>query len=161
MAIQGRPGRHSKLSGKMVWDVDPSPLLERLKLGIRNKIVKKALGKGAAVLRKAVRQVSPVDKKVLRPSIGIKIPPRRNKPIMYAVIGARSKYQKQVGIRVRGKNAGKPIIRKPAKYLHLVDQGTVKIKPRMFMDQALRAKWPESREIMRDVLAEEIVRYFV
>jgi len=50
-----KPGREGPLTGKLVWHVEPSRLLDRLKLGIRNKIVRKALGKGSAVLRKAIR----------------------------------------------------------------------------------------------------------
>lgn len=160
MKFSGRPGRHASVAGQLVWNREPSKLLEQLKVGINNRIIKKAITKGGAIVRKAVRQLSPVDKKVLKPSIGTKIYKKRGRPIVKAIVGARSKYQKIVGVRVRGKNKGQQIIRKPAHYLHLVDQGTKKLQARAFMTKAMTQSWPAAKDKMREVIEEEVVRYF-
>lgn len=85
----------------------------------------------------------------------------KKKDKFVGVVGPRSKWEKTLGVRTRGKNKGKPIIHKPGKILHLLERGFRtrgggRFQGLHFMEMAFRKDWGRAKAEMMRVLEEEI-----
>jgi HK97 gp10 family phage protein len=93
--------------------------LNRLRRGLRNRILRKALRRGSKPMVQAVRALAPTDTRELRRSIGTRSRTYRRGGVIVFVIGPRNRPSMQVP-----KGGVKPRRYNPAYYAHLVELGT-------------------------------------
>ena len=103
--------------------------LNKLPIELQRTTETVALRAGAKPILTAAKSnaKSSEDEGLLIKSLGVNVRKGRSgatKGIYTARIGARKGFRKVIGTRSRGKNAGKPIYKDPAKYSHLVELGT-------------------------------------
>lgn len=164
----GRSASAFKVKGRFLWFGNPVGKLERLKNSIQKRILLKATRKGTAIYRQFLKK-APTPKRTgklggsLRRAMFAKAyrPKRTAKAI--GVTGPKSKFQKEMGVRKRGKNKGKPIIHKPGKIMHLVERGFTtrngrNIPGQGFMKQAFKSHWRKVRDEMWRIIGEEVTK---
>lgn len=115
----------------------------------------KGVKAGAKLVQEAEKARAPKQSGALKQAIGIKSQKgTRGKTAAYAIIGARVKVRKQVR---RGRSKKKTLA-VPAKYLHLVDQGTKYIRGRRFAQAAFGATKQQAIAAAGKVIGAEVQR---
>ncbi len=76
--------------------------------------------------------------------------------VVVGIIGARSGFNRVVGVRVRGKNIGKAINADPIYYGHLVEFGTHRSRAKPVMRPAWDQKKDEASATLHQVLGDGI-----
>lgn len=174
--------------GVKVEGIDPTLVaLASLGKGVAKRQAIKAVSAGAAVIKPEVVKRSPIDTGTLEQSFVVKARTKKRGEGAYALVGANRNImrvfirkggtRKQVATFKRTRKGetratgekrlakataagSKPIKRKPSRYLHLANNGTKRVKPTRFMDQAVQAKSNEAiaryRERLRKGLDEEV-----
>ena len=126
------------------------PLLARLQAldkGTRNRILRKALRKGAKPVIQAERQLVPKDTGTLKRSIGSKSKTYRKGGVVVFIIGPRNTWT-----FAQKKGAKKLTLYKPGKYAALVDKGTKRSRPKPFREPAMnRAKSAAQAAIVGEI----------
>jgi HK97 gp10 family phage protein len=122
------------MNAKLTIDLKP---LEGLKKSLVNKILRKAVNEAARTVRTAVKGNAQAVGRYgyLAKSIGIKV--KIYKDIAVAVVGPRTKYQKNKGVYKKGKKKGQPKLIKPSKYAHFLEKGTKRSRAKPFLKPAL------------------------
>ncbi len=110
--------------------------LEGLQDKLRKKTLKDAIGAASKVVLWEARRRAPRGSGLLRKSLGRKVKVYRNSGVVVGIIGPRTGFKIQVGVRIRGKNAGKPIYANPTQYAHLVELGTRRSAAKPFLKPA-------------------------
>lgn len=93
----------------------------KLKRGVRNKLIRKAMSKSTQPLAKAAKSRAPKRFGLLQKSLGRKMKTYSKSGTVVAIVGPRSGFQRPVP--GRGKN-GKRRVANPLYYAHLVEKGT-------------------------------------
>lgn len=106
--------------------------LDRLKKGVRNKIVRRALMKASTPILKSAKARVPVDSKTLKKSLGRKSKTYKNGNVV-VVIGARG-------------NVRNPDGKKPTRYAHLAERSQPFIRP----------AYDENRSAAQGIIQREI-----
>jgi HK97 gp10 family phage protein len=143
--------------------------MDRLKRGPKNRILRKMVNRGSAIESKAMKAKAPLwssigdstlaarARGILRKSIGVKV-------VSYAkavvgLVGCRTGFKTQIGVRKRGKNIGQPVYFSPEKVAHLIEFGHGGPHPAPPHPFA-RPSWDENRSRiqseMADIAAREI-----
>lgn len=119
---------------KIVIDLS---LLEGLKQSLVSKILKPAITVAARIVRDAVKSNAENIKRYgfTAKSIGIKV--KIYGMVAVAMVGPRSNWYREKGVRVRGKHKGEPIRFRPSYTAHLVEKGTKRSQARAFLKPAL------------------------
>lgn len=144
---------------------DPDKKIALLKRGLRNRILRKAVRAGAALVRKDAKAGAPHLTGALASSISVKIGTARKSGAIYGVIGPRSDYVKKIkarsGLNKKGKRIGSARLAatiKPSKYAHFLEYGTIHARAHPF----LRPAWDGGKagyvEAMRKVIEAEMQR---
>lgn len=122
------------IGGTFIVDLSP---LNNLKKNLVNKILKKATTVGGRVVRDAVKQNAQSIQKFgfLAKSIGIKVKIYGSNAV--ALVGPRSKWVREKGIRTRGEHKGQAIRFRPSYTAKLVEQGTRRSAARPWLKPAL------------------------
>ncbi len=141
---------------EMEFKVDPFRELDRLKAGLKNKIIRIAINKAAAPVKAAVISFAPLGKGPLKKSIRIKVKHYRDRGVWVAIVGPGSSF-KRVGKKFsRGKRKGQKRIIQPSRYASQVDGGTTRAKATPFRRPALQAAGPQYVRVMMDSLREQV-----
>lgn len=153
----------------MQFRLDPSSLNDVLsrvqriaKPSTRNKIARRAVDKASQPVAKAAKRLAPVSSEpplipgLLRKAQGRKVKTYGARGVSVAVVGSRTDFRRQIGVRVRGKKAGQPIYQDPVKYDHLVELGhggPAPASPHPFMRVALDTTRGQALSILRTEMA--------
>ncbi len=131
--------------------------LDRLSEGIQRRIIAKAVRKGGEPILTASEQYAQRSRRtgLLIKSLGMKVGKRKTDKAVYAVIGPRRGFKKQIGVT----KSGKPKYADPVRYAHLVEGGTSHSAAKPFLRPALatqrgRALDAIADEVWRGVIAE-------
>lgn len=122
--------------------------LEKLPIDLQKTTEATALRAGAKPVLTAAKSnaKSSEDSGLLIKSLGVNVRKGRSgatKGIYTARIGPRKGFRQVVGIRLSGKNAGKPIYKNPVKYAHLVELGTSHSAAKPFIRPAVESSKSE------------------
>jgi HK97 gp10 family phage protein len=141
------------IDGKVIIDLAP---LEGLKRTLVGKILRKAVTQAGRVVRDAVKQNATTIKKhgYLAKSIGIKVKVYGDSAV--AIVGPRSKWNKVVGVRTRGKHKGEPINYRPSYTAHLVEKGTKRSKQKPFLKPAMSSTESRYMQMVSEAIAQGI-----
>jgi HK97 gp10 family phage protein len=122
------------IDGKFKIDLSP---LDGLKSSISNKILRKAVTKASKVVRDAVKSNAQGIARYgyLAKSIGVKV--KQYGDTAVAIVGPRSKWVKERGIKTKGKHKGEPRRFKPSLIAKLVEKGTKHSAAHPFLAPAL------------------------
>lgn len=135
--------------------------LKRLKKAQAKSIWRKGVRAASAVVLKAARPLTATESKTLRKSLALRIKARKKDGVIFGIIGARQKFQKDY----KGK------IRKPSKYSHLVEKGRKArvgfsfrrgpymirgVKANSFIGAAIKRSRGAALQAMQTKLAEEL-----
>jgi HK97 gp10 family phage protein len=119
---------------------------------VQKKVAKDAVGKAGQIIlwdaKGRVRKVSGL----LRKSLGRKVKVYRNTGVATAVVGPRRGFKVVLGVRVRGKAAGKTYHADPTHYSHLVEKGTNRSQAFPFLGAALEASRGACEKAMADTI---------
>jgi len=123
--------------------IDPQPILDGIKLTVRNKAMRKALVAASKPIVDAAKEQAPQDTGGLRFGLGsvVKV---KGTEIAYAKIGVKSKYTRQK----------KGVTRRPVRYFHIVEAGGKYHAPQPFLTNGFDAN--EAQETIRQVILNEI-----
>lgn len=154
------------MGASITWTVEPLREAAKVKAGLRNRVMRIAVSKGAGIVRNAAVALAPARFGYLKKSLKIRVRHYRNKDVFVAVVGPKRDFVKTKGKRTRdGKESkkGDPIRHRPANYAHLVERGTKRgARPRRFMSGALQGTADAYREAVvtsvRDQLAAILPR---
>ena len=131
--------------------------LQSVDKNVRKKLMRKAITKATQPVAKAakrgarsvVNQVAANDELgqamkssgLLAKSIGSKV---KTYPsgVVVGLVGPRGGFNRQIGVRKRGKNAGQAINADPIYYAHLVEYGTRRSRAKPFM----RPAWDQTKD---------------
>jgi hypothetical protein len=120
--------------------------LDGTKRGVRNGVLRPAIGKGCTVALKAIKAKCPTDtnphlsvRGLLKKSLGKKVKAARSGRI-YGLVGPRRGFRTQVGVS----KTGKPKYQDPAKIAHLVEFGHGGPAPAP-AHSFIRSGWDQSR----------------
>lgn len=123
--------------------------LNRFNETVQQRIVKKAVRKGAKWIAQAAKRKAPVVTGLLKKSIGFKVGrARRSKATVIGIIGPRRGFKKIVD----GKS------RDPVRYAHLVEKGTSKTGAKPFLRPALEQEKGGAIQEIADEMRKEIER---
>ena len=132
-----------KLSG----DKNLLKLLKKMTGSAQQRMIKPAITASLRPMRDAARNGAPFESRALKDSIGTKVINYRN-----AVVGL-------VGPRSGFKREFKGEIRKPHKYLHLVEFGTKNTSAKPFMRPAFAKTKGRSLSIFKRVTRERLIKF--
>lgn len=118
--------------------------LNKLKRGVKNKILRKAITKSCQPVAKAAKANTPIETGLLKKSLGHKV--KTYKDDVVGIVGPRRGMGKVVTVR------GRKVYRDPVKYAHLVERGTVDSKPQPFLLPA----WESNKQAISQILTNEI-----
>lgn len=138
-----------KIRGKIAGLPEVMKSLERVKEGVRARILRRPMGKVARLIAKKAKALAPRRFGLLRKSMGSKVKTYKGGAVV-AVVGPRTGFRTQVG----SKRDGTPVYADPVKYAHLVELGTATTAARPFLRPALRGSRKEAAEIIRRGVAE-------
>lgn len=102
--------------------------LSALEANLESRYAKKAVEAAGEVLVRSITPRVPQSSGTLANAMGVKsVTYRRGSGgvVAVTVVGARKDVSVTVGTKKRGKNKGKPIVRRPVKYDHLAEYGFV------------------------------------
>lgn len=125
-------------------------LLQGLKQGVRNRILRAALSKATTPMLKTAKRLAPVETGLLRKSIGRKVKTYASTGSVVVVIGPRTGFRREVTVR------GRKMIRNPVKYAHLVELGHGGPSPAP-AHPFLRPAWDNHKAQAQRIVAAEIV----
>jgi len=131
--------------------------LTELPKRVQNKVLRKAVRKGATVLTRAMRQGAPKKGSTedatgqLRRSIGSRMKTYRGTVV--AIVGPRRGFREELTTP-----GGKKVIRDPVKYAHLYEFGSFRQAPHPFMTRAWNANRAQVSGIIKTELAMGIER---
>ncbi len=140
---------------KATIQLDLTPL-ENLKQTLVGKILRKATRKAAKIVKDAVKGNAEAVRRFgfLAKSIGVKIKVYGKTAV--AIVGPKSDFKREKGVRKRGKNKGKPIVHIPSKYEHLIEKGTKRSKAKPVLMPALDSTEKQYLELLTQLIAEGI-----
>ena len=121
------------IKAKLKLDLTP---LQGLRKTLVSKILRKATTQSARIVRSAVQSSAEAIKKFgyTAKSIGIRV--KTNQTSAVAIVGPRSKWYRESGVRKRGKHIGQPIRFRPSYTAHLIEQGTKRSRIKAFLKPA-------------------------
>ena len=162
------------------WERDPVVILDNLKSAVKRRVLRKAMGKAARAMRKALKAASPVRKSrgvnaipggTLKQSIDYKVYTPKRQDVSVGVIGAKSSVKKRIqgvrlkfkvgreaGVFTRGKRKGETRYIIPSKYFHLVNRGTKRSRALQFADKVMAATWPNVAANMANDIGAELMQ---
>lgn len=126
--------------------LDPIRQTDKLKAGLRNKVLRIALNKAASRVKAAVISNAPQRTGSLKKSIRIKVKNYRAKDVWVAIVGASSKYKR---------NVKKKQIR-PVFYAKLVETGTRHSPAQPYLKPALQATKQQYIETLRQSIEDQV-----
>ncbi|MDR2344661.1 MAG: HK97 gp10 family phage protein, partial [Planctomycetaceae bacterium] len=97
--------------------------LAALPVNIQKGVLDKATRRANRILLKAFKEVVPVKTGALKRSMSVKVKKYERGEIVFGTVGPRIDYVEMIPI-LKGANAGKQRLVRPANYVHLVDAGT-------------------------------------
>src|SRR5262245_39467804 len=141
---------------KIQYDVDLTPAERLAAYGLR-KAMRIAINRSARVLKSAMIAEANKHRRYgfLASSQRIKVKLYRNK-YWLAMAGPGRGFKRVKGRYKRGKKKGQPRVSRPAKYAHLVDEGTSRAKAYPMVKPAERAAVPTFQRQVTDELRREI-----
>jgi HK97 gp10 family phage protein len=131
---------------KFEFSIDPIKQADKLKAGLRNKIIRIAINKAASTVKSQVISNAPQRTGSLKKSIRIKVKNYRAKNVWVAIVGASSKY----------KRTKKKKIIIPVFYAKLVETGTKHSPARPYLKPALAQKQQAYIETLRAKIKEQV-----
>jgi HK97 gp10 family phage protein len=98
--------------------------LDNFTVVLRDKLLKRAMGRVTRPIEQAAKAACPVDLGTLRDSISTKTTSKKGKGTnLHAIIGPKRRVRVPIGIVRRGPNKGKIKMAIPTRYAHLVEFG--------------------------------------
>jgi HK97 gp10 family phage protein len=91
--------------------------LDELGRTVRNRILRKALGKGSRIIVQRARQLVQTQTGLLKKSLGVVMRTYRSSGVVLAAIGPRTGFKQTATV------GGVQVVQNPAKYAHLVELG--------------------------------------
>lgn len=107
--------------------------LRRLDDHMQNRIIKKAVTKGAAPITQTQKANAPVDTGLLRISIGRKVKSYRKDKAAVAIVGARKSFK---ATKRRAKLTGRRATQQPSKYIRFVERRRPFVVPSRLQSQS-------------------------
>lgn len=144
------------MDAKLVWTIDPLKQAEKLKAGLRNKVIRIAMNKASAAVKEAVIASAPTRYGFLKKSIRIKIKNYRNKAVWVSVVGPKSDFEKNKGKYKRGKSVGEPRKHKPSQYARFLEGGTKRAAARPFLKPALSSSQSQFQSVLADSIKSQV-----
>ncbi len=138
--------------------------LNSIKLGVRNRAMRRALTKAGRLVTKAAKALAPFDvttegltvKNLYKKSIIAKVNVKGDKA--YCIVGPKN-IKVQVGVRKRGgkkSRPGDPIYQNPGKIGHLLEFGHSRPPHPAPPHPHLRPAWDANKKKVVDVISEEL-----
>lgn len=125
-----------------------------------NKAIRMGFNKAMVPVKQAVISNAPADKGSLKKSIKIKIKYYKSRKAWAGIAGPSAKFKRSGGKVKRGPNKGQKRVIRPARYAHVVNWGSKKMKGRKFLERSLsstQAKFAnELTDFIKDKLAEQL-----
>jgi HK97 gp10 family phage protein len=134
------------MEARFEFTLDPNKQVERLKAGMRNKVIRIAINKAASLVKTQVIDNAPNRTGTLKKSVKIKVKNYKNKNIWLAIVGASSKFKR--------KRKGKDVF--PVRYALLVEKGTMWNKAQPYLKPALEQKRQEYIDTMTAKIREQV-----
>jgi HK97 gp10 family phage protein len=134
-------------------------VLKRLRaLGekVARKGTQQAVAQGGKIVLWDMKGRVTVRSGLLRRSLGRKQKTFRNSGTSVSIVGPRVGFRLAVGVRTRGKNAGKVYYANPTHYAHLLEKGTRRSAARPFEGPAVEATAGRVQDAMANVLANAV-----
>ena len=142
----------------MKFTQDPAVIADKLSKGLRNKAIRIAINKAAAVIKAAVVSLAPKRYGYLQKSIKIKVKNYQEKAVWVAIIGPKSDFIRNKGVRHRGPYKGDPIRHRPSKYAKLLELGTKRAAARPFLKPALEQNQEQYVNIVTKTLSDQVAK---
>lgn len=125
-----------------------------------NKAIRMGFNKAMVPVKEAVIKTAPADKGSLKKSIKIKVKYYKASKTWAGIAGPSMKFKRSGGKIKRGPNKGQKRTIRPARYAHVVNWGSKKMRGRKFLEKSLsqtRAKFANDlAQFIKDKLAEEL-----
>lgn len=134
------------MEARFEFTIDPIKQADKLKAGLRNKVIRIAINKAASTVKSQVISNAPQRTGSLKKSIRIKVKNYRAKNVWVAIVGASTSYK-----RTRKKK----IIR-PVAYAKLVETGTKHTSAKPYLKPALAQKQQEYIQVMTAKIKEQV-----
>jgi HK97 gp10 family phage protein len=131
---------------KFEFSIDPIKQADKLKAGLRNKVLRIALNKAASRVKAAVISKAPQRTGSLKKAIRIKVKNYKARNLWVAIVGASSKYKR---------NVKKKQIR-PVYYAKLVETGTRHSPAQPYLKPALHATKQQYLETLRQSIEDQV-----
>jgi HK97 gp10 family phage protein len=132
--------------------------LDGLPRNLRQRAIRIALNKAGSVMRSAAQPMTPTETGALRKSLSIKVTQKKSTRDWHLVVGPKRKSRPGTPKPTTGKRRGrKPNRRNPARYSHLVHNGTVRApQPRPYLATAAAVAGPVAIIEARKRLLQEL-----
>jgi HK97 gp10 family phage protein len=125
-----------------------------------NKAIRMGFNKAMVPVKDAVIKNAPADKGSLKKSIKIKVKYYKSSKTWAGIAGPSAKFKRSGGKIKRGKNKGQKRTIRPARYAHVVNWGSRKMKGRKFLEASMsstKAKFANDlAQFIKDKLAEQL-----
>lgn len=129
----------SKDTAKWEFATDFTKVLQDVKDATRKKIMRKAISKGAGVVKAVVVAKAPVRYGFMQRSIRIRVRGYQENLIWVAVIGPKKDFVRTKGKYTRGKHKGEARRNRPANIAHIIERGSKHARAFPFLGPALEA----------------------
>jgi hypothetical protein len=143
------------IKGEVVIDLTP---LEGLRKTLVSRILRKAVTEAGRVVRTAVKGNADTFRRTggMAKAIGIKVKTYSERKTAVAIVGPRSKWQRELGVRTRGKHRGETIVYRPSKIAHIIERGGRRTRAKPFLKAALDSTQGQYLDTLSNALRRAI-----
>lgn len=140
------------------WKIDPVKEANKLTKGLKNRAMRYAMNKAAAVVKAAVTTNAPVKYGYLKRSIKIRVRNYKNSAIWVGVVGPKGDFRvvRRGRKATKKKAARKATPHRPALYARFLEKGTKHAKSKPFLLPALNATAARYLAVYHETLRQQI-----